>query len=287
MGQSGVNELELSAGNYRKLAQQITSQTGIQLPDSKLLMLSGRLQRRVRALGLNSVDEYCEMVLGASGAEGEQERIHLIDAVTTNKTEFFREPGHFELLRETILPEWCEQAGPGDRMTVWSAACSTGQEPYTLAMVLAEFAAGQPGFRYQILATDISTRVLQKAREGIYERQQAQEVPRPLRAKYLRQGQGEAEAFVRIAPELRGRVAFHRLNLMDSDYPLAGRFDVIFCRNVFIYFDRPTQAAVTGRLCRYLRPGGYLFLGHSECLSSNDLPLVSVGGSCYRRVKGE
>jgi chemotaxis protein methyltransferase CheR len=273
----------LSTANYRKLARRITAETGIQLPEGKRMMVSGRLQRRTRALGLNSIEEYCELVL-SEGAKA-QDRTDLIDAVTTNTTEFFREPEHFDLLRQKILPEWRQRSGPGDRMTLWSAACSSGQEPYTLAMVLAEFGAALPGFCYRILATDISKTVLQKARSGIYERRQTERMPRELRSKYLLQAKDAP--LVRIVPELRRQVVFHPLNLMDTDYPLAEPFDVIFCRNVFIYFDRPTQAAVAAKLCRYLRPGGYLFIGHSESLVDNQLPLVSIGRSCYLRIAEE
>ena len=166
-------------------------------------------------------------------------------------------------------------------MKFWSAGCSTGEEPYTLAMVLAEHALAQPQFRFSILATDISTKVLHLAEQAVYLHDKIQPVPIPMRKKYLLSSKDRK--LVRICPELRSRVSFFRLNFMDSDYALKDKMDVIFCRNVIIYFDRSTQQAILERLCRHLLPGGYLFMGHSETLNGMNLPLQPVAATIYRK----
>jgi chemotaxis protein methyltransferase CheR len=245
-------------------------------------MIQSRLHRRVRDLGLQSLDEYCEHLFSPAGAAAE--RVHFINAVTTNKTDFFREPQHFRYLTETALPqiERSVRPDPNGRISVWSAACSSGEEAYTTAMVLSEYGAGRPRFDFRILATDISTKVLQMAQDGIYSKEQIAPVPPLLRNKYVRYGKGD-RSLTRIAPALRRTVSFHQLNLMDADYCVRDMFDIIFCRNVLIYFERPTQEAVINKLCRNLKPGGYLFVGHSESLSGFDLPVVSSGPSCFRK----
>jgi chemotaxis protein methyltransferase CheR len=275
--------LRISTASFNRLAQFITQETGIKMPASKVSLIQSRLLRRIRHLGLQSIDEYCEHLFSPAGAD--EERVHFINAITTNKTDFFREPQHFTYLTATALPQLAEsrRGGLDRRIAVWSAACSSGEEPYTLAMVLSEYAAGHPGFEFGILATDVSTRVLQMAAEGIYSRQQIEPVPRELRRKYLMHGKTGQQPLLRITPALRRTVSFHPLNFMDADYGVREMFDVIFCRNVMIYFDRPTQEAVIGKLCRNLHPGGYLFVSHSESLSGLDLPLIPVGASCFRK----
>ncbi len=273
----------ISAQSFEALARFITSELGIQMPPTKVPMVQSRLLRRVRALGLQSIDEYCDHLF--SSPEAEEERVHFINAITTNKTDFFREPQHFTYLTRTALPELGRQRhAVGDRkVLVWSAACSSGEEPYTLAMILNEYASAHPGFDFQILATDVSTKVLQMAKDGIYSREQIEPVPRELRRKYLLMGKGGKHSLARVVPALRERVGFHALNFMDADYFVREMFDVIFCRNVLIYFNRPTQHAVIQKVCRNLKPGGYLFVSHSESLSGLELPLDSVGSSCFRK----
>ena len=278
--------IRLSEQNYEKMAEFVTRELGIKMPKSKKSMVQSRLLRRVRQLGLQSLDEYSEYLF--SSPQSTDERVHFIDAMTTNKTDFFREPKHFDYLTQKVLPE-LEGSGVHKlkkKITVWSAACSTGEEPYTLAMILSEYALPRPQFDFQILSTDISTRVLLTARDGIYSRHQIEPVPRDLRRKYLLNGKGENRSLVRVTPELRRRISFHRLNLMDEDYRVKQIFDIVFCRNVLIYFDRATQEAVIGKLCRNLAPGGYLFISHSESLSGLNLPLISVGSSCFQKQEG-
>jgi chemotaxis protein methyltransferase CheR len=273
----------MSSRSFERLAEFITRELGIKMPASKASMIQSRLFRRVRDLKLGSIDEYCEHLF--SSAADDLERSRFIDAVTTNKTDFFREPQHFRYLTETALPR-IRGSGRANAIlpvTAWSAACSSGEEPYTLAMVLSEYRAALPGFDFRILATDISTKVLRIAKDGIYSAQQIAPVSPQLRRKYLLRGKGEDRSLFRIAPPLRRSVSFHRLNLMDADYSVRDMFDIVFCRNVLIYFDRHVQEAVIRKLCRNLKPGGYLFVGHSESLSGFDLPLVSVGSSCFRK----
>jgi chemotaxis protein methyltransferase CheR len=283
----GIDQsLRISVRSFDQLAEFITREFGIKMPESKISMIQSRLLHRVRDLGLESIDQYCEHLFSSS--ESAAERVHFINAVTTNKTDFFREPQHFKYLTETVLPQLVRSGyvAFNRRVALWSAACSSGEEPYTLAMVLSEYAAGHPAFQFRILATDISTKVLKMAKDGIYSEQQVAPVPPQLRRKYLLQGKGEQHSLTRVTSALRRSVSFHPLNLMDADYCVRDMFDVIFCRNVLIYFERPTQEAVISKLCRNLNPGGYIFVGHSESLSGFDLPLDSVGSACFRK-RGE
>jgi chemotaxis protein methyltransferase CheR len=276
-------DLHLSARSFDRLAAFTTQELGIKMNESKALMIQSRLMRRVRELGLRSIDDYCEHLFSSPHAAAE--RVHFINAITTNKTDFFREPEHFRFLVNKVLPEFerLQVLYPNQRLNVWSAPCSSGEEPYTLAMVLSEYAATHPGFEFHILATDISTKVLQIAKEGIYGKQQVAPVPIEMRRKYIRQGRGEQHSLVRISPALRRLVSFHPLNFMDAEYGVRGMVHVIFCRNVLIYFDRPTQQAVINKLCRHLIPGGFLFTSHSESLHGLDVPLASLGHACFRK----
>jgi len=246
-------------------------------------MLTGRLNKRLRALGLTGFNEYCEFLFSPQGRE--EEMVHLINAVTTNKTDFFREPSHFNYLIQSAIPDLqkLHRIDLRRKLRIWSAGCSTGEEPYTLAMVLAEIQEAQPRFRYEILATDISARVLDVARRAVYPMDRIEPVSAQYRKKYLLKGQDRRNPQVRIVPELRKRVRFGRLNFMDDDFGLREKVDIIFCRNVIIYFDKPTQEKLMAKFCHYLNPGGYLFLGHSESLHGYDMPLVPVAPTIYRK----
>ena len=277
---------ELSHANFQRLAEFITSELGIKMPDSKLTMVNSRLLRRVRDLHLESLEHYCHYLFAGGSAE---ERDHFINAITTNKTDFFREPEHFAYLTHTALPALRRAAGPGRcwRTRVWSAGCSSGEEPYTLAMLLNEYAQQNHGFDFAILATDVSTRVLEQARLGIYHETQISPVPHDFRVKHILRSKKRGETLVRVAPRLRQKVSFHRLNFMATQYPIAEIFDVIFFRNVLIYFDKPTQEMVINRICRHLAPGGYLFVGHSESLAGLEIPVTSVQASIFRMPEAE
>jgi chemotaxis protein methyltransferase CheR len=223
-------------------------------------------------------------LFGARGREEEEEVVHLLDAVSTNKTDFFREPDHFDFLARKALPELVEGNGRGRPLLIWSAGCSTGEEPYTLAMVLDQWGAAKAGFRYRILATDLSTAVLARAERGVYAEEVARPVPADWRRKYFLRSRDRSSNLLRVAPELRRLVEFRRLNFMEARFDLAQKADVIFCRNVLIYFDRPTQERILGKLAGELVPGGYAFVGHSETLHDMDLPLKPVAPAVYRKI---
>lgn len=273
--------LRLSPQSFRQFADFITQRLGIKMSENKIPMLQSRLQRRMRTLGLHSIEEY-KRYLFESDQMG-TELTDFINAVTTNKTDFFREPHHFDYLRRTALPALDTASHSPWHCKVWCAGCSSGEEPYTLAMVLGEHAEERRGFTYSLLATDISTRVLGIARDAIYDAERIEPVAESLRKKYLLRNRAAGRPLVRVVPELRSRVHFHELNFMDADYRVADTFDAIFFRNVAIYFDKPTQQAVVNKLCRNLRPGGYLFIGHSESLIGLDVPLRMVASAVYQK----
>jgi chemotaxis protein methyltransferase CheR len=275
-----THEETLSDRDFARLSSFIHHEAGIRLGHEKKTMLEGRLKRRLRDLNIGSYRQYCDYLFAEQGLR--EEKVRFIDVVTTNKTDFFREAKHFDYLTQRALPELAPRLG--DPLLVWSAGCSSGEEPYTLAMVLSEYAESHPGFRFRILATDISTIVLEKARLGIYKSDDVEPVPPALRRKYLLRSRERHTDQVRIAPELRRLVEFRRLNFMDADYGVAEKADAIFCRNVIIYFDRPTQQKILGNLVRHLKPSGYLFVGHSETLHDMNLPVEPLGPALYRRV---
>jgi len=273
----------LTAQEFQRLAKFIHGYSGIKMPQSKLTMVEGRLRKRVRALRLSSLSEYCDYLFEKDGLEAEE--IHLIDVVTTNKTEFFREPEHFRILADQLLPEIVAARRVSSRapLKVWSAAASTGAEAFTIAMVLAEFERCHGDLPGVIFATDICTEVLQTAQHAVYSSEMLVPVAPDLRARYLMRSRDRKSDLSRIVPELRARVRFGRLNLMDQPYPLDRDMDVVFCRNILIYFDKPTQLNVLRGLCDHIRPGGHLILGHSETLSGLDLPVRPVRNTVFRR----
>lgn len=274
----------LSGRDFTRLSQLVYQETGIRLGPEKKTMLEARLRRRLRDLSLPCCTSYCEYLFDPDRPR--EEMLRFIDVVTTNKTDFFREPAHFDFLVRTALPTLASSASGERPLLVWSAGCSSGEEPYTLAIVLSEYAEAHPGFRFSILATDISTTVLARAEAGVYANETVEPVPAPLRRKYLMRSRDRQSDRVRIVPELRELIRFRRLNLMDSDYALETPADAIFCRNVLIYFDRPTQEKVLNRLSRCLVPQGYLFVGHSESLHEFDVRLTPVAPAVYRRIDG-
>jgi chemotaxis protein methyltransferase CheR len=271
----------LSNADFNRLRGLIYDQAGIHLNAEKKTMLETRLRRRLQALDLSSCGQYCEYLFSS---RNENELVHLLDAVTTNKTDFFREAGHFDFLTAQALPSLAARHGISRRSLIWSAGCSTGEEPYTLAMVLSEYAETAPGFRFSVLATDISTTVLKKASLGIFKSDVVRPVPEDMRRKYFMRSRDRDSDLMRVVPELRAQIEFRRLNFMDSDFGLTERPEIIFCRNVIIYFDRETQLRLLQKLARQLAPGGYFFSGHSESLQGLDLPLVPAGPSVYRNT---
>jgi chemotaxis protein methyltransferase CheR len=271
----------LSSADFGRLRTLIYAESGINLNAEKKTMLETRLRRRLNSLNLSSYSEYCDYVIAREGQE--QELVHLIDAVTTNKTDFFREAGHFDYLVSKALPDLASRYGSNRKSFLWSAGCSTGEEAYTLAIVLSEYAEARPAFRFNVLASDICTAVLEKARKGIFKEEVVSPVPLELRRKYFMRSRDRSAGLLRSVPELRQLIAFQQINLMESDFDLPERPEIIFCRNVIIYFDRPTQVRTLHKLIQKLAPGGYFFSGHSESLQGMNLPLVPVGQAVYRK----
>ncbi|MDT8421744.1 MAG: protein-glutamate O-methyltransferase [Desulfuromonadales bacterium] len=273
----------ISEQDFQRFSTLIYDSCGIKMPPHKKTMLESRLRKRLRAHGMNSFEEYSTYLFSEQGMKNEL--VSMIDVVTTNKTDFFREAAHFEFLTKLALPQLVEtrRAGLDRPLRVWSAGCSSGEEPYTLAMVLSEFAGSVPGFSFSIMATDISTQVLEKARLGIYPLDKVEPVALELKKKYLLRGKGEQASRVRVVPELRSLVSFRRLNFLDDDFGISEPLDIIFCRNVIIYFDQPTQKKLLSKLAGHLRPGSFIFMGHSETLNGLELPLAQVAPSVYRK----
>ncbi len=272
------HSLTMSAPDFSRLSTFIYNHCGIKLPPSKKTMLEGRLHKRLRALQMNSYKAYCDYVFSAEGQR--HELFHMIDVVTTNKTDFFREAVHFEYLSNNVLPN----ARRDQLFKVWSAACSTGEEPYTLAMVLNEYTEKDPGFQYSIHATDISIRALDAATTAVYATEKVAPIPTILKQKYLLKSKDANQKTVRIVPELRNKVRFERLNFIDGDFSGISVVHVIFCRNVLIYFDRSTQEKVLRRLCSKLELGGILCLGHSESIANMNLPLLQIQPTIFKKI---
>ena len=273
--------------DFRRVAEMVKEHCGINIVIEKKSLLEGRLRKRVRALGLSSCSDYCDFLFSPKGRG--QELVAMIDAVTTNTTSFFREPWHFTYLANTALPELVRMTGAGSarKIKLWSAACSTGEEPYTLAMVMAECANTVRMFDWGILATDIASTVLETAELGVYRQDQIEPIPMRLRMKYLLKSRVAGSKSVRMTPEMRDRINFRRLNLLTEVGRLSDRMDVIFCRNVIIYFDVDTQERIVRSLYDRLVPGGYLFMGHSESLMHIPLEMTYESASIYRKAGGE
>lgn len=275
---------DMSDRLYEQFSQLIHSECGIKLPPIKKIMLQSRLQKRMKVIGISSFKEYYNYLTSVQGRE--KELAHALDVVSTNKTDFFREPSHFDYLRVMALPDIIHTLGSKlrRRIHLWSAGCSSGEEPYTLAMVLSDFLEKYPEFDYDIFSTDISQRVLSKAQQAIYSDNDAAPVPHRLKAKYLMKGKGQQVGNWRVIPELRNRIQFNRLNLMDRQFKLPNMMDIIFCRNVIIYFDRPTQVCLFQKFYNCLSPGGYLFIGHSETLYGINDQFQYIQATIYKKA---
>jgi len=273
----------MSAETFNLFSEYITEELGIKMHQNKQVMLQARLMKRLRTLGMGSYEEYYEYLFSNDGHDNELP--HFVHQVTTNKTDFFREPAHFQYMVEHALPTLINENSYSWRnpLRIWSSACSTGEEPYTLAMVMADYAELQQQINFSILATDISPTVLQTAAQGVYEGAKVDPVPHHIRRKYLLRSKNRNKELVRITPELRSKVRFQWVNLKSDTFNIDKKMDIIFCRNVIIYFSRATQELVIGNLCKQLRTGGYLLMGHSETLSGFSLPLKQVATTIYRK----
>lgn len=270
----------MSVREFRLFSSFIENSCGIRMPEAKKFMLESRLRKRLRQLELTSFRDYYDYLSSPNGLKNEL--VNMIDVVTTNKTDFFRESAHFSYLVDSVLPG-IPEAELMRGIRLWSAGCSSGEEPYTLAMVLSEYKRTQKEFHFSILATDICTTVLESARLGIYEEEKIAPIPLELKKRYLLRSKDKSRRVVRMCPEIRSPITFRRLNLMDETFDIGPPVRIIFCRNVIIYFDRQTQEKLLNRFCRYLLPGGYLFLGHSETLNGLDVPLVQVNSTIYQK----
>ena len=274
---------DMSDREFALFSDLIYRHAGITLPPAKKTMLVSRLLKRLRTLGLQSFTEYYNYITTPEGHQAEF--IHAVDMISTNKTEFFRESSHFTFLREVVLPGLVGQGRcQGKRkITAWSAGCSSGEEPYTLAMVMTEHLKIYGGGQFSILATDISHRMLDKARCAVYAGPEVQGVPESYLRKYFMRGIKEQEGYYRVAPELSDRITFQYLNLMEGFFPFRGPIDIIFCRNVMIYFDHKTRTNLVERFYDRLVDGGYLFIGHSETLHGMKTDFKPAGPTVYRK----
>jgi chemotaxis protein methyltransferase CheR len=267
--------------DYEFIRNLVYDFSRINLGSDKQELVSARIGKRLRALNLESITDYCHFLRSPDGAD---ELSNLIDVISTNHTFFFREPAHFEFLEKNVIPEMTGPKGCAHRggFRVWSAASSSGEEVYSLAILLAEQALARPGWLWQIEATDISTRILKRAREAIYPSESVSKVRPDLLKRYFQCGLGPQEGNYRVKTELGSRVTFRHLNLLGNTYPFTDPFHVIFCRNVMIYFDRPTQEELVRRLSERLVPGGYLMVGHSESLTGIRHRLKTVKPAIYQ-----
>jgi chemotaxis protein methyltransferase CheR len=277
-----VFSAKMADQDFQRLSRFITEHAGIKLPEVKKVMLQSRLQKRLRHLNFTSFKEYVDFVFSEEGLKNEL--IHMLDVVSTNKTDFFREPVHFEFMEKTILPEYIRDFPLNRPMKIWSAGCSSGEEVYTIAMTIQEFKEEHPGLDYSVLGTDISTDILRRAVDAIYKEEKTQVVPLELKKKYLLRSKDRTKKLVRMVPELRKKAVFKRLNFMDSYYDMKEVYDVIFCRNVLIYFNREIQEDVIRKLILSLRKGGYFFIGHSESIMGMDVPLQQIRPTIFKRI---
>ena len=274
----GAVSCVLNAAEFERIRRLAYDHFGLDLRQGKEELVRARLGRQIRKAKLLSFDEYCRYVMADRTG---QALAVMIDSLTTNFTGFFREPGHFEFFREEVLPRLRSRS----LVRFWSAACATGEEPYTLAMCILEELGGAAATRAQIVATDFSTRALEVARQGIYTTQRCDGIPAALARRYLLRGEGDRKGWFRVKPELCRMVQFRRLNLIEGHAHL-GAFSLILCRNVMIYFDRPTRERLVRRIVASLEPGGYLFVGHAESLTGLEQPLAYVRPAIYRKPDG-
>jgi len=273
-------DVKLSNECYSFITKVVYEHSRIQLGADKQPLVSGRLNKRLRELGLPSYEAYCDLLRGPAG---QAELSPLIDLISTNHTHFFREVQHMDFLKQHAIPEWCAKLSPRDPLRIWSAASSSGEEPYTLAIVLAEYFRAHPQHSWLIEGTDISTRILEHAKNGIYGKDRVKLPDPQYLQRYFQNGTGDFTGYYRVKKELRDSIKFHHANLLHSPYPVAKDQHIIFCRNVMIYFDQKTQQELVNKLTQQLSPGGYLIVGHSESLLSVKHELKSVKPTIYQR----
>ncbi|MEN6457166.1 MAG: protein-glutamate O-methyltransferase CheR [Prolixibacteraceae bacterium] len=276
--------IQISEENFLRLAKLLTGRYGIKLPANKRILLQSRLQPRLRELEMDSFEKYCRFVFDPLNTSAELEK--MVDYISTNKTSFFRENQHFELLSSVVLPDLCCKRSSGSNAVIrcWCAGCSTGQEAFSLAMTIEEYRYTICGpVDYLIVGSDISSRVLEVARAGIYPFSQSEQIPSSYLKKYVLKSKDTQNPRIRIAKPIRSRITFIHENLMEPDHRINFNFQIIFIRNTLIYFDRDNQKQILKRILGHLDPGGYLFVGLSESLIYSDLPISLAGPSLYQK----
>jgi len=273
--------IRMTDQEFKKLSILIYEGYGIKMPVAKKVMLEGRLRKRLIITKMSSFTAYCNFLFSKEGMKNEL--IHMIDVVSTNKTDFFREPGHFNYMTDFLLLEF-QKESRGKPLNIWSSASSSGEEAYTIAITIEEFYKQNKTFDYSVFCTDISSEVIKKGVQGIYDESRISNIPLNIKKKYFLKGKEGNNNKVRVVPELRKKMTFNRLNLMDDSYSVPYDFDVIFCRNVLIYFDKQVQERVINKLCNKLKKGGILFLGHSESIAGINVPLETISPTIYRKV---
>ncbi|MCZ7626127.1 MAG: chemotaxis protein CheR [Candidatus Methylomirabilota bacterium] len=275
-------EVTISDQEFRLFQDLVKAHTGIALTEHKRNLVCSRLGKRLRTLRLTSFQRYYDYLCAETG---QAELEHFVNAITTNKTDFYREQPHFDFLAQELVPAWKTRAArTGERrIRIWSAGCSTGEEPYTIAITLRQAMDNLLGWDVRILASDIDTEVLVRAAQGVYTADRVAEIPKPTLERYFRRGKGAHEGLVQVAPEARNPVTFRRINLQEEPWPIRTHFDCIFCRNVIIYFDKPTQHRLMERFAAYLTDDGHLFLGHSESLYGMGDQFLPLRNTIYRK----
>lgn len=274
-------EFEFTQRDFDFLRKMSNERTGIVVSDDKYDMFYSRLSRRVRALGLSKFSEYCDYL--KTDKDGD-ETLEFTNSITTNLTAFFRENHHFEYLKNTVVPELVGKNSAERKIRIWSSGCSTGEEPYSIAMTLHDAMSSIGGWDYQIMATDIDSNVLTTASNGVYQMDRVNGIDKKLLKRWFQQGKGSKAEKVRVKKGLREIITFKQINLM-SDWRLRQPRDVIFCRNVIIYFDKPTKTRLVERYADNLKIGGYLFIGHSESLFNITNRFELIGNTIYRKIK--
>ncbi len=275
-------EFMMSVDDFRRIAAMIYSDAGIYLQEAKATLAYARLAKRLRVLGLDNFRDYCELV---ASPQGQAERQEMLAALTTNVTRFFREAHHFEHLKTYVLPPLLNQASRGGRVRIWSAACSSGQEPYSIALTILSLMPNATAHDVKVLATDIDPHILEVGRKGVYSESLLADVPVDLRTRFFEPQRGPGEPSWRVTEALRDLVSFRPLNLIEN-WPMAGAFHAIFCRNVVIYFDEPTQQKLWSKFVPKLGSGGWLYIGHSERVSGPAASQLSSDGISTYRLKG-
>ncbi|HNZ52878.1 MAG TPA: protein-glutamate O-methyltransferase CheR [bacterium] len=273
-----IKKISLSDSEFDKLRELVYKISGISLANTKKELVISRFSKRLKELKLSSFGEYHDLLVSPGGFSEVQ---NFINSITTNKTDFFRESHHFDFIVSTFIPQVVASSRPVVR--VWSAACSTGEEPYTIAMVMSKYLVEPYGIPVKILATDIDTNVLKAAARGVYDSHAIGQVPEKYLKKYFLRGKGDSFGLFKVKDDIRSMVTFKQLNFIAPEYPITSTFDIIFCRNVIIYFSPETKKQVVGKLFRYLSEGGYIMMGHSETLFNMIEGLVYLKNTVYQK----